>query len=575
MLKELLLKDIEDIKNYRDVEPPSEKDPDMIELRDSIKKEGVLQAILVRPHPTIKGKYQLVFGHRRRLASKMAGLESIPSTIKDIADGDVLETQVTENLQRKDVHPMDEAIAFRSLMKDKNYSAEEIAARFGKKPEFVVMRLKLNDLIPDFQNRFKKNVILLGHAMILCRLTTSDQKEIGQQYGSFGDVSSLKDFVERNVLRQLSSAPFKKDDATLNPKAGPCSTCQKRSGCKSLLFADMKDDDRCFDKACFETKMDAFFLLQLQDIIETKPNIHLVTDGSSIPKAVAALLKQMNVEPLGHDKFERYGGYGKFKKQAKGFYLTGYSRGKTESIYVQGPSASAKKGEKPGKRTTSDVQAEIEGLKTRQKRALELDIEKIHVEILRQVEKCKPLKEPGLVHMGTTDRGIMVFLLIDVAAAYSAKEKIRKGLKSIPKEPPHSPHAYQPDYINKLGAISDDDLAFIVRTICLDKYGNKNLVNGIDEEDTTLRLMAEYAGVDIKSIEKAQEEISAKRIERSNKRLKALLEEKKELESKGKSKPAKKTAPAKTKKAGRTKAIAKSISTLLEDQPDEDPQDEE
>lgn len=562
------LKDIEMIKNYRDVEPVSEKDPDVIELSQSFLKLGVLQPVLLRPGK-LPGKYQLIFGHRRYMGCRVARLEMVPANIKDVADDDILELQVTENLQRKDVHPLDEAIAFRSLIKDKGYTADDISARFGKKLEFVTLRLKLNDLITELQKMFKKNELSQGQALVLCRLKVDDQKEVfkhftGEMFKT-ASVWDVSDWINKNITRQLSSAPFKRDDETLFPKAGPCTTCMKRSGCNTLLFSDLKEDDRCFDKVCFQTKLDAFFLRQLQELIETKPNIHLIEDSQEkLPKEVATLIKQMGVTILNNDKWDRYG-YGKNKSSVKGFYLSGYYRGKTETIYVAGAAKKAVKGGVAAKRTVADIDLEISGIKDRQKRAKELDLEKIHKVTLERLEKKTELKKPGLKHQGLVDRGIMIFLLLHKAAGSQADRDIRKTVKAMPKEPGHSPHAYQIDYIKKLGALTDDDIAFMVRVICLDHYGNKNLVNGIDEDDTTLRLMAEYSGVDLKSIEAEQKTIADKRIERADKRLETLKAEKKLLEEKKPAKVEKKGTAKKTeKKATGKTAYKKDKDTGLE-----------
>jgi ParB family chromosome partitioning protein len=185
-LKTLSLSDITMVKNYRDVNPPSEKDPDVIELSQSFLKNGVLQAILVRPKKDEAGKYELIFGHRRYMGAVVAKLDGIPANIKEVPDEDILELQVTENLQRKDVHPIDEAVAFRSLIKDKGYTTDEIALRFGKKPEYVAQRLKLNELVPELQKDFKRNLMLLGHALLISRLPPSDQVAVKKYNNSEG-----------------------------------------------------------------------------------------------------------------------------------------------------------------------------------------------------------------------------------------------------------------------------------------------------------------------------------------------------------------------------------------------------
>lgn len=570
-LKFIPLTLIDMIGNYREVEPISPSDPDIIELAKNIKKVGVLQAILVRPHPVRADRYELIFGHRRHVASGVAGLNEIPASVREVADEDILEIQVTENLQRKDVHPLDEAIAFLSLKKEKGYEIEDIAAKFDKSIEFVTHRMKLNDLVIDFQKPFKKNLISVGQAFVIARLRKEDQLFLRKNWRDdefkTSSVSDVQSWINDRVLRRLSSAAFKKDDATLDPKAGACKGCLKHSGSENLLFKDLDGndtkDDRCFDGTCFDRKLEIHFTRELQNTIETKPNVHLVaSDPGKLSKDIKDLLRQMNVKLLESNKYESYG-YGKKKQAAKAFHLDGSNKGKIETIYVDGPAAKKASGgkEETVKRTVEDITREIDGIKERQVRFKQLDTEKVHKATLVQLQARKDIRKPGLAWQVGVDRGIMIFLLLHKAANYSAKDEIRKNIKSIPKDPPYNPHAFQPAYFEKLAAITDDELATIIRIICLEEWGNPQTVSGIDEDDTTLRMIAQYAGIDIGAIEKAQDEEAQKRIARADKRLQALKEEKKVLEDK--KKPKAKAAAKKSASAKDKAKLQKGIQSLL------------
>lgn len=572
MLKDLPLDDIEQLKNYRDTEPITETDPDVIELSENIKKFEVLQPILVRPKRGQAGKYQLIFGHRRHVAAKLAGLMVIPCKIKDVPDEDILEIQVTENLQRKDCHPMDEAVAFRELMKQKAYSIEGIANRFAKKADYVALRLKLNDLIPDLQARFKKNEMPLGHAMLLCRLRQEDQKEVATKNSYvMRSADDLKDYINRNIVRQLSSAPFKRDDETLHPSAGPCTTCKKRSGCNQLLFADIKEDDRCFDKGCYQAKLDVFFLRQLKDVIETKPNVHIVHTGSEkLSKEVSTLLRQMNVTILDDGQYQRYGGYGKFKKQAKGFFLDGFQRGKVETIYVQGSEKKEKKDGKPAQRTLKAVKEEIAGIEQRQERALELDAEKTWKEVSDLLEDLdnlpdvpweKPLSQEELnacavallEELGSTDYDGEGWEAVGIAGGgFMDVEEARQLTKATMPQ-----------------------LLKLLRLYMLAKLnaGMSAVVSAGPFMLMPVLRSPKYLKEKVEQIEAAQNEEAAGRIARAEKRLVKLREEMKELEAK--TKPKKEAATAKAgapKKRGHTKA---KPSTSLRDLVDEDPEGED
>lgn len=546
-LKFVALTDIELITNYRDIEPVTETDIDVIDLSKNIQKMGILQPVLVRPHydgpQEHAGKYQLIFGHRRFIACRLAGLTEIPCSIKAVANQDILEIQVTENLQRKDVHPLDEAAAFRAYMEEKKIDIEELAAKFGKSTLYIAQRLSFNALIPELKKDFKAGILLIGHAILLSRLQPADQKTIMQSCRNtyykkeqpfYEPVEEMRDTIESEIMHELTHVGFDKKDPKLVAKAGACIDCQKRSGA-GLLFADIKEKDRCFDGACYNAKEKAHLLRAIDDLIASPDPVPVVANsGGSLDKDIKKKLSDNKIVLL-----EEYTDYNEATKKTPGavmaLSINGSKAGRLIAVTLK--SSHKGKAEKSkgvtkaaGKRAANDIDLEIGGIQDRQKRALQLDLEKVHKFTLEKLEKCQEVKKPGLGHQGLVDRGIMIFLLFTKAAGYSAKDVIRKNLKNFPKAPPYNPHMYLPDYIKKMAELTDDDIAFMIRAICLDHFGNKNLVNSIDEEDTTLRLIAEYAGIDLKSIEEAQAVESTKRIERAQKRIKALQAEKTQLQ---------------------------------------------
>ena len=124
----------------------------LAELADNIKQHGVLQPILLRPLPDGgSGTYELVAGTRRYRASKLAKRESIPATVRELTDAQALELQVIENVQRVDVHPLDEAQGYAALieLQPDAYTVETIAARVGRSPAYVNGRLRLIQLIAE------------------------------------------------------------------------------------------------------------------------------------------------------------------------------------------------------------------------------------------------------------------------------------------------------------------------------------------------------------------------------------------------------------------------------------------
>ncbi len=114
----------------------------MAELTDSIRRHGVLQPILVRPMK--HGGYEVVAGHRRYLASLDAGCIDIPATVRELHDIEALEIQVIENLQRADLHPLEEAEGYQQLLTH-GYYVKDIALKVGKSKGYVYARLKLSN----------------------------------------------------------------------------------------------------------------------------------------------------------------------------------------------------------------------------------------------------------------------------------------------------------------------------------------------------------------------------------------------------------------------------------------------
>ncbi|HWH58015.1 MAG TPA: ParB/RepB/Spo0J family partition protein [Terriglobales bacterium] len=257
------------------------EEDDLNELAETIRKSGVYQAILARPKDD---RLEIVFGARRFRASQLAGKETIPALVREMSDAEVLEAQLVENLQRRDVHPMEEAEGYKRLLAltEPTYTVEQIAAKVGKAPAYIATRLKLTDLCDEVAAAFYKHHIGVGHALLLAKLPTAMQtlgltacfKEV---YAGGGDkpasillpVRNLRFWIETNVLLLLKDAPFDKRDAQLVPAAGSCVECPKRTGHNKLLFADLGKQDNCTDPACYQAKVQA----HITAAVATKPQL--------------------------------------------------------------------------------------------------------------------------------------------------------------------------------------------------------------------------------------------------------------------------------------------------------------
>jgi len=148
----------------------------MAELADSIRSQGVLQPILVRPVEDASGdrSYQIVAGERRWRAAGMAGLDEVPVIIKTLNDAESMAIALVENLQREDLNPIEQARAFASLQDQFNLTQEDLALKLGKSRSAVANSLRLLNLSPAIQADIKHGLISAGHARAI--LAVSDEK---------------------------------------------------------------------------------------------------------------------------------------------------------------------------------------------------------------------------------------------------------------------------------------------------------------------------------------------------------------------------------------------------------------
>jgi len=244
----------------------------LTELAASIEKHDVIQPILARPDPRAKagdGKppYEIVAGERRWRASLLAKKTSIITILREMTDFEVLELQLIENLQREDLHPLEEAEGYKKLLRTptglQGYAnADELAARLGKSRRYVYNRLKLCELCKEARDACYDGKLTPSLALLVARMPADVQpqatKDITAGWG--GEPWSFRqaqEQLQRTYMLQLGKAPFKITDANLVPKAGSCRECPKRTGANPDLFDDVKSADTCTDTKCFQAKTDA------------------------------------------------------------------------------------------------------------------------------------------------------------------------------------------------------------------------------------------------------------------------------------------------------------------------------
>lgn len=180
----------------------------LAELSESIRQQGVLQPIGVRP---VEDKhFEIVFGERRYRASLMAGLEEIPAIVMEISDETAEEMAVTENLQRKDVTPIEEANAYQRLLDSGRHDVQSLAVQFGKNENYIYTRLKFVSLIPEIAQLLEQDEITISVATEICRYGEDIQHEVydkhlkdGIPYNSWRGMKASD--VARNIERQYTT----------------------------------------------------------------------------------------------------------------------------------------------------------------------------------------------------------------------------------------------------------------------------------------------------------------------------------------------------------------------------------
>lgn len=281
-------------------------DPKLAELANSLKTLGQIEPIVVRRIEVGDGKYEYVIlaGERRWRAAILAGLTHIECKILECDDRTALEITVVENLQRADLHPLEEARGVRSLL-DAGWPIDEIAAHLGKSAGWVALRAKLTDLSPTWVAGLAKGKwpwAGVAHLEQIARLPIEIQDQVAERYEHAYEPSAKeleRDIAER-YLHQLSSASWKMDDANLVPSAGACNVCPKRSSCQQSLFADLTGKDRCLDALCWNGKVQAQTARKATELRANNERVVVLVDRRAekpeVPQGVTVLEQSYEIQ---------------------------------------------------------------------------------------------------------------------------------------------------------------------------------------------------------------------------------------------------------------------------------------
>lgn len=233
-------------------------DVEMRELIESVKVYGVMVPLIVRG---TEGGYEIVAGHRRAAAARAMELDSVPCVVRAMSDDEAKVINVIENLQRKNLNPIEEAKAFNTLSQDGAVTLAAVAYMVSKPLKYVYRARELLTLPKDAIEAIESGVLTAAHGHQLARLTEPHLTRLTAYalmpyHGQYPSVEDLKSQIARTVEKDLAAAPFDKKQ----PYAGliACVVCPSNTKNQSMLF-DQAESGHCTDGVCFAKKLTQFY----------------------------------------------------------------------------------------------------------------------------------------------------------------------------------------------------------------------------------------------------------------------------------------------------------------------------
>lgn len=273
----------------------------LAELSESIRQQGVLQPIGVRPIED--NRFEIIFGERRYRAALMAGLEEIPAIVMEISDETAEEMAVTENLQRKDVTPIEEANAYQKLIDSGRHDVQSLAVQFGKNENYIRTRLKFVSLIPEIAQLLEQDEITISVATEICRYVEDIQREVynkhlkeGIQYNSWRGMkaSDVARNIERQYTTDLDRYAF---DKTL------CLSCPHNTN-NMMLFCE-GGCGNCANRTCLAEMNASYLTEKAVRLMEERPDLSLCHESHNYNETVVERLTAMGYEVVSLDYYTK------------------------------------------------------------------------------------------------------------------------------------------------------------------------------------------------------------------------------------------------------------------------------
>ena len=290
---------------------PRKPDEEDKSLTESIRQQGVLDNLIVRQ---VGERYQLLAGERRLRCAKAAGVLTVPCTVRDVDDHQARVVTITENLHRKQLHYLEEAQGVAGLVEE-GWTLDMVAAELGRPMSWVARRKRLTTLSLKWQKlaadpesfASRWSAAHFEHIAVLEPAAQDELLELDPWALDHCDTAQQLAREIGSRTRALSSFPWKLSDALLDPKAGACDVCPKRSSQNPGLFDDQEIErkkgrgvagscDRCLDPTCAVRKLATFVDRKLTQLGSEHSRVVMLKDRDRDPNAPKGALNDWQVE---------------------------------------------------------------------------------------------------------------------------------------------------------------------------------------------------------------------------------------------------------------------------------------
>ena len=245
-------------------------DASLQELAESIREVGVLQAIAVRPRT--EGGYEIIYGERRYRASLLAGAKTIKAAVyNNVTDDEAEDMSLSENLQREQVRPTEEARAFKRLLEKGRYDIYSLAGRFGRSEKYIYTRLKLNELYAPVGELLDNETITISVAEEISTYEPNIQKDVYEKHLKEGNgedwtgytLNLFKRYFEKYYTTDLGQYKFDKTE---------CKACVHNAA-NYNLFAEHNGCGHCTNRKCLEAKNAAHVAKETEKLLKSDPKL--------------------------------------------------------------------------------------------------------------------------------------------------------------------------------------------------------------------------------------------------------------------------------------------------------------